>query len=473
MTVRARLAAGYAILFILALVALELALYSVLESTLHGEVDKALRDRARQIERAAIVRGEESLTSQRFFADIFALSPSSPSEELTAPGIHVHMLTIEGDTIAISSNVAAQIPVDDGRLQRARNGQRNQTTIELDDRSVRVMYVPIRLGGNVAAVAVLGESLYPMEVTLARVERLLMIFGVIALFGGLLSGWLLTRQALRPVEDLSQRVARIAETGEFTERVPEPSEPNTDEIGRLAVTFNDLLDRLDLMVDRQRALVADTSHELRNPLMVVRGNLELLAHDLPAEDRREAASDAIEEVDRMTVLIQDLLFLADADANAAIEHHEVALEGIVAAVADDARKVATREDGARAVVLAANDPIIVLGDAERLRQLIWNLVENAIRYTPAGGTVTLALHRRGPVAELTVSDTGIGIPAEHLTHIFERFYRVDTGRSRAVGGTGLGLSIVRQIAESHGGQVRVRSTPGEGSTFTVALPIAG
>ncbi|HBY45050.1 MAG TPA: two-component sensor histidine kinase, partial [Chloroflexi bacterium] len=128
-------------------------------------------------------------------------------------------------------------------------------------------------------------------------------------------------------------------------------------------------------------------------------------------------------------------------------------------------------DSPRELVLTANDALTVRGDAERLRQLIWNLVENALRYTPAGGTVTVSLRRRGPVAELTVADTGIGIPPEHLPHLFERFYRVDTGRSRAVGGTGLGLSIVRQITEAHGGQVRVRSTPGIGSTFTVALPV--
>jgi len=233
-----------------------------------------------------------------------------------------------------------------------------------------------------------------------------------------------------------------------------------------------LLDRISVMLDRQRTLVADTSHELRNPLMVVRGNLELLAAGLPPEEQRDAARDAIEEVDRMTRLVQDLLFLADADADLAIEHDDVPLEALVANVVEDAQRITTRADGVRTLELTANDPLIIRGDAERLRQLVWNLVENALRYTPAGGTVSVSLRRHGQVAELTVADTGIGIAAEHLPHIFERFYRADTGRSRAVGGTGLGLSIVRQITEAHGGQVRVRSTPGEGSTFTVALPIS-
>jgi signal transduction histidine kinase len=226
------------------------------------------------------------------------------------------------------------------------------------------------------------------------------------------------------------------------------------------------------MVDRQRALVADTSHELRNPLMVARGNLELLAHDLPVEERRAAAGEAIEEIDRMARMVADLLFLADVDTDAAIMRDPVDLDELVAALAEDARHLTDRSETAPAFVLEVNDELTVIGDAERLRQLVWNLVENAIRYTPAGGAVVLASRRHGRVAEITVSDTGIGIPPEDLPHIFERFYRVDRGRSRAVGGTGLGLSIVKQVAEAHGGQVRVRSTPGEGSTFTVALPVA-
>jgi signal transduction histidine kinase len=298
----------------------------------------------------------------------------------------------------------------------------------------------------------------------------MLLGGAVAITGGIFGGWWLTRKALEPVVELTDAVARIASTGEFDQRVPESA--NNDEIGRLAATFNVLLERLNELLDRQRALVADTSHELRNPLMVVRGNLELLALDPSPEDRREAIQDAIEEVDRMSRLVADLLFLADADTTAAIEHEHVELASVVDAVVADARLLADRQDGVRVIELEANDPLVIHGDTERLRQLVWNLVENAVRYTPAGGTVTVASRDRGTIAELTVADTGIGIPAEHLPHIFERFYRVDTGRSRQVGGTGLGLSIVRQVAEAHGGQVRVRSTVGQGTTFTVVLPVS-
>ncbi|RIK37778.1 MAG: sensor histidine kinase, partial [Chloroflexi bacterium] len=345
-------------------------------------------------------------------------------------------------------------------------------TVSVQGANVRVMYWPFHVGGDVGAVIQVGESLRPMERTLERTRLILLVGGACIIVSGVVGGWLIARQALRPVRVLTDSVAEIARTGEFNRRVQQPE--TNDEIGRLAATFNELLDRLGLLVSRQRALVADTSHELRNPLMVVRGNLELIAHnDLPARERAEAVADSLEEVDRMTRLVSDLLFLADADTRESIYRDAVQLNEIVESIAEDAALIATRDDGDRHVVLEVNDPLVVRGDPLRLRQLVWNLVENAVRYTPAGGTVTLSLRRLGAVAELTVSDTGIGIPPEHLPHIFERFYRVDRGRSRALGGTGLGLSIVRQVAESHGGQVRVRSKVGEGSTFTVALPVAG
>lgn len=468
MSLRVRLTIGYGVLFLVTLIVLELALYAILRQALHNGIDNSLIERAEQVERAVIIRGHDDLDPASISSDVLVLAPSTPGE-LTSPGIHIRVFDVHGRVLASSSSIASQFPVDPGAIEIATTGEQRFLTIIIADSPVRVLYHPLTVGGQVLAVMQVGESLNPTERTLEQMQLLLIAGGAGALLAGLVGGWWLTRQALLPVDTLTDAVARIATTGVFTERVPEPGVQ--DEIGRLATTFNDLIARLNQMLDRQQALVADTSHELRNPLMVVQGNLELLQHDIPDEERREAVADAIDEVARMTHLVQDLLFLSDADAGAAIEQHEVALEEVVAGIAEDAERIAVRDDGARSVVLEANDPIIVRGDGERLRQLIWNLVENAIRYTPPGGTVTIALRRRGPVAEVTVSDTGIGIAPEHLPHIFERFYRVDTGRSRAVGGTGLGLSIVRQITEAHGGQVRVRSTPGEGSTFTVALPV--
>ena len=469
MSLRVRLALIYTVAFLVALAIIGSAIYLILRQALAAEVDNELIERAAQIDRAMVIRGGNELDAQHLLDEIFVLSPPSPDQELRAASIHIHILGEDSHSLASSSLTAETVPVDREAVAAAVAGDTVLRTSRVGRVQIRSLYSPLRINGKIVAVAQLSESLSPMTRTIAEFRTLLLAGGLLALLGGLAGTLSLSRQALQPVADLTDRVARIAETGEFAERVPEAKSP--DEIGRLALTFNTLLDRISLMLDRQRTLVADTSHELRNPLMVVRGNLELLAVGLPPEEQREAARDAIDEVDRMTRLVGDLLFLADADAERAIEHHDVPLEALVASVIADARRLANNPDSPRELVLTANDALTVRGDAERLRQLIWNLVENALRYTPAGGTVTVSLRRRGPVAELTVADTGIGIPTEHLPHLFERFYRVDTGRSRAVGGTGLGLSIVRQITEAHGGQVRVRSTPGIGSTFTVALPV--
>ena len=170
----------------------------------------------------------------------------------------------------------------------------------------------------------------------------------------------------------------------------------------------------------------------------------------------------------MARLITDLLFLSEEDAQERMERGPVALDRLLATVYE---RACTFDAGAHQIVLTYNDPTVVQGDSDRLTQMVWNLVENALRYTDAGGRVNMWLRNYGRTAELVVSDTGIGIAAQHLRHVFERFYRVDRARSRNQGSTGLGLSIVKQVAEAHGGQVRVRSEPGSGTAFTVTLPV--
>ncbi len=471
MTLRRRLTLSYGLGFCAALGLLIGGMYFILQDTLLDSTDTALRERAGVVERTVVLRGQQDLTPAELSADIFALAPADARQELDAPGIHIRVYNIDGRVLAISSGVAAQMPHDPDAILVAANGGEEWRTTDVNGSPIRVTWQPLLFAGDVRAVIQLSESLRPMETTLAQMRILLIAIGGAAVVGGLAAGWLLARHALRPVRRLTSTVADISRTGAFDRRLPQPKV--NDEIGELANTFNDLLDHLSDLFDRQRALVADTSHELRTPLHVVRGNAELLALDPPLQLRREALRDIEEEVDRMTRLVGDLLFLADADADSSIARDAIRLDSIVAAVYSDALGIATREDGTRIVRLEANDPVVIRGDEGRMTQLVWNLVENGIRYTPAGGTVQIFLRRRGSIAELTVSDTGIGIAQEHISRIFERFYRVDKGRSREVGGTGLGLSIVRQITEAHGGQVRVRSVPGEGSTFTVVLPVSG
>jgi two-component system, OmpR family, sensor kinase len=449
MSIRLRLAISHAILAVSVFLMVGGMLYLLFESSVLAEVDDSLRDRAMEVEQAITRAGSFQ-----------AVPPPAGGTG------RVRIFSPSGELIAEAPVIGMEEVFSPGSFTSALQDGAQTTTVEFDSGNRRVHYEPITEDETVQAVIEVSESLQPTERAISMARLFLLIAGSLALPCGLLAGWWMARQALIPVNRLTDAVGTLAATGEFSQRVPHPT--GDDEIGRLARTFNDILERLTVVLDRQQTLVADTSHELRNPLMVVRGNLDLLVHELPADQRLEAVTEAREEVDRMARLVGDLLFLADADTLGSIDRSNVELDDILAEIARDASRV----NPEHIIDLNANDPVIVLGDAERLRQLIWNLVENAIRYTPDGGTINLALRRRSRVAEISVSDTGIGIPEEHLPYIFNRFYRVDRGRSRALGGTGLGLAIVRQVAETHGGHVRVRSIPGIGSTFTVFLPLS-
>lgn len=449
MSIRMRLAISHSILAICLFIIAGGLIYFFYQRTLLSTIDSDLERRASNVGR------------------IIEASAGMFTEPASSDGAgRVRVFDPVGEPLSDLADRSDGLPLSREGLQAALAGNPGFVTAGEDTDKRRIYYVAVPETGDPIAVVEVSEALWPTDRAIRQSQIALLIAGILALPSGLLAGWWMARQALVPVNRLIAAVSNLAASGKYGERVPEPE--TRDEIGRLARTFNDILGRLTIVLDRQQTLVADTSHELRNPLMVVRGNLDLLVHDIPLDQRQEAADDAREEVDRMARLVDDLLFLADADTEGSIDRRQVELDEVMAELFSDAQSLSPEHN----IHLNANDPVRVTGDEERLRQLIWNLIENAIRYTPAGGTINLALRRRSGVAEILVSDTGIGIPEEHLPHIFNRFYRVDRGRSRAVGGTGLGLSIVRQVAETHGGHVRIRSIPEIGTTFTVYLPLA-
>ncbi|WP_165064960.1 heavy metal sensor histidine kinase [Paludisphaera rhizosphaerae] len=283
-----------------------------------------------------------------------------------------------------------------------------------------------------------------------------------------LGGYWLAGRALAPVGRMTAAAQRIS-AANLGERIEVAHEG--DELGRLATTLNDMLDRIDQAFVAARRFTADAAHELKTPLASLRAEAEV-ALILPRspEDYREALRSVVEEAERLSRLAERLLLLSGDDAGVELPRRSFRLDEIVREAVDKASQTAA--DLGVSLRMEELPEAIVAGDSDLLRQVFDNLIENALKYTPAGGAVTIRGHNDDSRAVFEVSDTGVGIPADSLPRVFDRFYRVDASRSRRTGGTGLGLSIVRAVVERHGGSVETESTPGEGSTFQVVLPVA-
>ncbi len=341
--------------------------------------------------------------------------------------------------------------------------------LDTDEQRWRLYVVPLIergvVRGYIEGLAPLGR----LDMSVARLRSLLLALSALGLLAVMVGSWAVAGQALRPVGDMVQTARAIEQARDLSQRVPLP--PQRDEVGELAVTFNEMLSSLEEASTAQQRFVADASHELRAPLTAIQGNLELLRRrpDMPPAERQESLAEAEREAARLTRLVADLLALARADSGASIQHVPVDLDAVVLDALRSARPLA------RGQVLAVDafEPAPVVGDADRLKQLFLILLDNALKYTPSGGRVSVRLSCTRDSATVTVCDTGVGIPAEALPHIFERFYRADPARARDPGGTGLGLPIAQWIVEQHSGAIHVESTPGRGTKISVRLPLAG
>ena len=345
------------------------------------------------------------------------------------------------------------------------------TVTATNGQMVRVYSLPRLDNGRVYAVVQVGESLLSLSTTLRSVMIELLIIGVLVLLLSFIGGYWLAVRSFAPVEKMTG-IARRIEVGDLHERVPVPRAQ--DELQKLALTFNEMIERLEKSFARQRRFVADASHELRTPVAAIRSMTDVtLASSAPVlpEEYRAVLHDVNVEAERLGRLISDLQLLARVDENKmSLEREVVRLDRLVADVAATMELLATEKNITLSV--EADAPAPVLGDEARLIQVIMNLVDNAVKYTGEGGSVTLRVHVKDGSVSLSVSDAGIGIEQEHLEHIFERFYRVDPSRSLVAGGTGLGLSIVEWVVRAHTGTISVVSKAGQGSTFTVQLPLA-
>jgi heavy metal sensor kinase len=312
-----------------------------------------------------------------------------------------------------------------------------------------------------------GKSTEARDDLLARFRATLGIVTMLIVVIALTGGWLATQSALFPIRRLSQAVQRIIRTGRTDARVP--LEGTGDAIDELTSLFNAMLDKIEGLVTAMRGALDNVSHDLRTPLTRLRGTAELALASPPNLERyREALADCVEESDRVLVMLNTLMDISEAESGTLQLHREpVTLSDVVGRAVDLYRDVAD----AKGVTLAADAPsdVVVIADRTRLEQVAANLIDNAVKYTPPGGSVAVEVRRAEDAASLSVRDTGPGIPPDELPRIFDRLFRGDTSRTER--GLGLGLSLVKAIVEAHGGTVNVVSEPGHGSAFTVSLPL--
>jgi heavy metal sensor kinase len=458
MTLRFRLTFWYTLLLAVVLLIFALSFHAVVARALYREVDDTIRSQAERF----VTVFEASIDPRR--------SRLPGTAIVFASQVFAQATTIDGELIDKSPGLGdQQLSLPDSMHQLNLAGEAGFYDWYSDGATMRVYSAPVRSPeGAIVATVQVAQSLDTIN-TMLQVARLaLLIGGGIAVALAAVGGAFISGTALRPLNRIAATASRIARAEDLDQRI-EGVYPD-DEVGQLAGTFNEMMGRLQDLFNTQQRLVADVSHELRTPLATIQGNIDLLRRGAGNDPTmlRESLEAIDQEVARMSRLVRDLLLLAEADAGVQLTLKPIELDTLLLEVYREALLMA---NGRIKVRLGHEDQAQVQGDADRLKQLLLNLVSNAIAYTPAEGSVTLSLHRRPDNwVRVTVADTGVGIAPEDLPHIFDRFWRVDRARTRAAGGSGLGLSIAMSIAEAHGGTLTVDSEPGKGSTFEVLLP---
>lgn len=378
------------------------------------------------------------------------------------------LLAIGGTVLESSGDAVADRPLVEGdALADAVAGEHVRRTIAVgsDHEPFRILAVALPAGGCQGVVVVV-TSLDEVERSVHRLLILMLFGGPAALLAAAAAGWWLAARALAPVARLTREAAEI-DANRLDERVEIPAP--ADELRRLAVTLNTMLDRVQTGVQQKRRFVADASHELRTPLGVMQAELDvhLLDPDLDA-GARETLESTREEVRRMSATVENLLELARIDEDRVpLELDDVDLQELARSGAERFGALAAAKG---LTVRATGSPAPARGDEERLGLVVKNLLGNAIKYAPAGTAIEVSTRLDGGNAILTVRDRGPGIPASMLATIFDRFVRADAARASDAGGSGLGLAIAREIVEAHGGRVWVESTEGAGAVFTVSIP---
>ncbi len=452
MSLRLRLALTYTTLIGVVLLLFGVLIFTIVDRVLLDQIDSRLNQAAVQI----IERVRVSPANQ---FDVRQLAAYQPTENL------IFQVWDTQQRLQFSRPAGLQQPLNESGV---RIGQQFYSSQTLNNVRLRVLSVPLRTSRGPVGYLQVGLSLALVDITRSTLATVLIILTLTLMVVVMVTTWALTGEALSQLGMVTDLATQITQADDLSRRIP-VTNASQDEVGRLILAFNQTLERLEKLFDSQRRFLADVSHELRTPLTVIKGEVGLMR--LTNQLDEESLANIEKEVDRLTRLVGDLLLLAQAESGRLpLDFQSVELDTVLLEVLQQMRTLAS---GKVELKLVDIDQVLVWGDRDRLKQVMLNLIANAVNYTPPGGEVRLSLQRRDGQAQLLVEDSGPGIPPEDLPHIFDRFYRVDPSRKRSENsGFGLGLSIAQWIVQRHGGRIEVESQPGHGARFIVWLPVS-
>lgn len=454
MSLRLRLTLIYSGLLSGVVILLSIVVYTMVSVVMINEMDTNIQHAA-----------EDVIANLR--ADSLGDMAIPPGAVNISGNIYYQVWSLSGQLVAYSDNAVDFTSALDPTALNIEEPIFQNATIQTTQ--LRVLTVPLNVDNNLAGWLQVGAVQTELHYTQHLLQIVFIIAALFAIIVAGIVGWLVTAQALEPLETMALVATKITGTDDLSQRIP-LSPSRNDEIGEVVLTFNQTLVRLERLFTAQRRFLADVSHELRTPLTVIKGNVGLMRmmHELDEESLTSIES----EVDRLTRLVGDLLMMAQAETGRLpLMFEPVELDELVFEVFEQMKVLS----GGRHIIRIDDiRPVMVTGDRDRLKQVFLNLGSNAIKFTDDGGEIDLNLSVSGNWVEVDVVDHGPGIPKEELRYIFERFYRGDKSRtrSRADGGFGLGLPIAYWIVRNHGGRIDVESTEGVGTTFSVWLPIS-
>lgn len=396
---------------------------------------------------------------ERYLENVLGRKPKGKFIQImdTSGRIGAKMSDIEGETLPTSFNT----------LERAMRGEIVYETVERTKPRLRMVTIPILENKKVTSVVQIGTSLEDFDETMRKLLLIMIISIPTSISVTIVVGYFMAKKALRPVDQIRRAAIKITSSN-LDEKIDIGG--RRDELTRLAETFNAMIVRLKDSFQRINQFSIDVSHELRTPLTILKGETEVaLRKERDKEDYKTLLVSNLEEVDRMSRIIDDLLLLSKAETKEIkLNQEEIALRDLIMGVCMDMKISATNKD--IELHITELEDVRLKGDELKLRRMLWNIVENGIKYSSSGGTVAISSYVSDGYARIDVKDNGVGIAQEDIKFIFDRFYRADRSRRRETG-SGLGLSISKWIAEAHRGAIEVKSKPGEGSLFSIKLPI--